>query len=271
MNESAREMAYRYDLFVATDWTERLDELVAKHVAVPAKGRLLEINCGTGARVLDIAGTLTEGEVVGVDPDPERIAIAIAKAEIAKAERYSFRVGNAADLDFDEGTFDVVVADASLEPPARLAPIAAEAARVARGGASVAVKVALRGSFDEFYSIYWEVLNDLGLVESVWSSLEALIGARPTLDEALGAVRDAGLTDIRPHQRKEEWRFESGAAFLESPIVADLFLDDWLAIVPASRLEEVRAALARTIDRERGGYYFDVSAKTLVAIGQKPA
>jgi ubiquinone/menaquinone biosynthesis C-methylase UbiE len=270
MNENAREMAYRYDLFVASDWTERLDELVAKHVAVPAKGRILEINCGTGARVVDVASSLEEGEVVGVDSDPERIAIAIAKAQTVKAERCSFVVGDAASLDFDPESFDLVVADASLEPPDRLAPIAAEAVRVARDGAPVAVKATLRGSFDEFFSLYWEALNELGLVDEVWAELEPIILARPTVDEALAAVKHAGAVQIRPHQRKEEFRFASGAEFLESPFVADLFLDEWLSILPPGRLEEARQAVARTIDRERAGYDFDVSAKVLVATGHKP-
>jgi ubiquinone/menaquinone biosynthesis C-methylase UbiE len=269
MNEDAREMAYRYDLFVASDWTERLDELVAKTVTVPDTGRLLEVNCGTGARVIELASTLKEGEVVGVDPDEERIAIADAKALTAKVEHCSFRVGDAAALDFDAGSFDVVVSDASLEPPARLAPIAAEAIRVAKPGAPVAIKLALRGSFDEFYSIYWESLSEIGLVDEVWPKLEDLIHTRPTLDDALAAVRGAGLKHARPHQRKEEWRFQSGAEFFESPLVADLFLDEWLSIVPPARLAEVKAALEKIIDRERGDLYFDFSAKALVLTGNK--
>jgi ubiquinone/menaquinone biosynthesis C-methylase UbiE len=269
MNETAREKAFRYDLFVASDWTERLDELVAKHLPPPTEGRLLEINCGTGARVIDLAAALEDGEVVGVDPDAERIAIAEAKALTANAERYSFQVGDGTDLNFESASFDSVVVDASLDPPERLAPLASEAVRLALPGAPVAVKVALRGSFDEFYSIYWEALNDLGLDDDLWPKLESLIRARPTQEEAVDTARRAGVVHAQPHQSKEEWRFQSGAEFLASPIVADLFLDHWLSIVPATRIDEVRTSIERTIDRERGGHYFDVSAKVLVVTGER--
>jgi ubiquinone/menaquinone biosynthesis C-methylase UbiE len=269
MNEHAREKAFRYDLFVASDWTERLDDLVAKHLTVPEKGRLLEVNCGTGARVIELASALKEGEVVGVDPDEERVAIANAKALTAKTENYSFHVGDAAQLDFDEGSFDVVVADASIESSERLAQIANEAIRVAKPSAPVAIKLVLRGSFDEFYSIYWETLNDLGLVDNAWPKLDSLIHARPMLDDALAAARRAGFKHVRPNQQKEEFRFETGAAFFESPLVADLFLDEWLSIVPPARLDEVKHALEETIDRERGGHYFEISAKALVVTGNK--
>ena len=127
----------------------------------------------------------------------------------------------------------------------------------------------LRGSFDEFYSIYWEALHEVGLDDNVWESLEALITDRPTLDGALAAVREVGISDATPHQQKEEFRFDTGEEFLVSPLVADLFLDDWLSIVPADRLGEVRETIERIIDRERGGHYFDVSAKALVVTGHK--
>jgi hypothetical protein len=51
--------------------------------------------------------------------------------------------------------------------------------------------------------------------------------------------------------------------------MSDLFLEEWLGIVPAERLGEVRAAVERIIDRESEGTYFDVSAKALVVAGHK--
>jgi ubiquinone/menaquinone biosynthesis C-methylase UbiE len=270
MDDKARELAFRYDLFIASDWSERFDELVSKHLNVPNKGRFLEVNCGTGSWAIAVALQLKDGEVVGVDASPERVALAQAKAQMANAERCSFVEGNAEGLAFEDDSLDLVVADSSLAPPSKLHSIASEAVRVARQGAPVAVKVSLRGSFDEFFSLYWEALFELGLADEVWGSLEALITARPTLEEAIKAVRSAGIAGIRPHQRKEEFRFDTAAEFLESPLVADLFLDEWLSIVPAERREEVRGALERIIDRERGNYYFNFSAKALVACGHKP-
>ncbi len=80
--EHRRERAYRFDLMIATDWCERFDVL-AEHVKMPKKGRLLEINCGTGCAAIALAATLDEGEVVGTDEDPDRIAIAQSKAGVA--------------------------------------------------------------------------------------------------------------------------------------------------------------------------------------------
>ena len=269
MEDNERERAYRFDLFIEPEWSERFDELVTKHVKTPDKGRILEVNCGTGSGTIARAAELKQGEVIGVDESAERIAIAQAKALTVEVENCSFEQGDAEHLRFEDDSFDAVIADASLTPPSRLHAIAAEAVRVARRGASVGVTVTLRGSFDEFYSIYWEALHEVGLVDEVWDSLRALMTARPTRDDALEVLREAGVSDVGAHQRNEEFRFDTGEEFLVSPLVADLFLDDWLSIVPADRLGEVRETIERIIDRERGGHYFDVSAKALVVTGHK--
>jgi ubiquinone/menaquinone biosynthesis C-methylase UbiE len=267
--EKDRELAYRFDLFVAPDWCERFNEILDEHVEMPKEGRLLEINCGTGARAIAVSETLKEGEVVGTDAGAERVAIARAKASAAGSKRCSFVEANPERLGFETDSFDGVVLDASLTEPARLGAVVAEALRVAHDGAPVVIKTILRGSFDEFFSIYWETLHDLGIDGDTWAQLEQIITGHPTFAEALETVRGAGLREPKPHRTKEEWRFENGAAFLESPLVEDLFLGEWFAIVPEDRRDEVRASIERLIDRESDGVYFDVSAKALVVSGVK--
>ena len=167
--EDRRERAFQFDLFVSTDWAERFDAIVAEHVDLPEEGRLLEINCGTGDHVVALASSLKAGEVVGTDVDPERLKLARAKALVAKSEKCSFVEADPRRLVFNDDAFDCVVLDASLESPDSLAAMASEALRVAATTASVAVKLPTRGSFDEFFSVLWEALHDVGIADEVWA------------------------------------------------------------------------------------------------------
>ncbi len=267
--EKDRELAYRYDLFVAPDLVERFDALLDEHLTAPTEGRLLEINCGTGGHVIATALAMEAGEVVGTDASTERIALARAKASAAKIEHASFVEADATALNFESSAFDSVVLDASLDDPARLSPTATEAIRVARKDAPVAIKVMLRGSFDEFFSIYWEALHDVGVDGDVWTEVEAMMTRRHTLGDALDVARKAGLRKAEPHVSKEEWRFEDAAALFDSPLMSDLFLTDALAVVPEARRGDVRGALGRIVEREYSGLNFHVSAKALVVVGIK--
>ena len=266
--EHARERAYRFDLVIATDWCERFDILLGEHLKLPAKGRFLEINCGTGSSVIARASGGADVEVVGTDEDGERITIARSKAEAA-AGASEFHVSSPDDLKLESGCFDAVILDATLEEPARLGPMVAEAVRVAREGAPVAVKTVLRGSFDEFFSLYWEAVHNAGLDDTVWAGLERLITRRPTLHEVIQALRSAHVKGATPHRSKEEWRFQSGKEFLSSPLVTDLFLAEWVAILPEERRADVMRDLASIVDREVDGHYFDVSVHAAVFVGHK--
>jgi ubiquinone/menaquinone biosynthesis C-methylase UbiE len=267
--DQRRERAFHFDLFVSTGWTERFDQIVAEHVDLPDEGRLLEINCGTGDHVIAVAANLKTGEVIGTDIDSERLNLARAKALVAKSEHCSFVEADPLHLGFVDNSFAGVVLDASLEPPGSLAALAVEAMRVASREATVAIKVQAGGSFDEYYSVLWEALHDVGIADEVWTRLEPIVTSRPSVADAVGEIRSAGLRHAEHHSTKEEWRFESTRELLDSPLARMLFLEASLALVPDSRREAVIEALERILDREMDGQYFSVSAKALVVAGQK--
>jgi ubiquinone/menaquinone biosynthesis C-methylase UbiE len=266
----AKELAYLYDLYIVPQWREPFDQILDEGLKLPEEGKYLEVGCGTGGYAIDLAARAgAKTSVVGVDPNVERLALAKGKAEIRKEERVSFQQGSAVALDFRDGEFDLVIGDGSMLPPSQLGQAFAELLRVAADGATVAMKLATRGSFDEFFSIYWEALYDLGLTEYS-PQLEGLITERLMVSDAEELAAAAGLKQIRCVTQKERFDFKDAATFLSSPLIETEFLDDWLAILPddAAR-QRVRQQLLKIIDRERYNADFDVSIKATVVIGQK--
>src|SRR5262245_12407393 len=158
----ARESAYRYDLFITPQWRDRFDTLFNENVELPLDGRILDVNCGTGAHAIEIAERLKEkGEVIGIDPSAERIELARAKAQVEKAERIEFEKGSATSLRFDDDSFDTVIGDASMLSTETAKAMLAEMVRVVKPGGRVVLKMTTHGSFDEFFSIYWEALHEV--------------------------------------------------------------------------------------------------------------
>jgi ubiquinone/menaquinone biosynthesis C-methylase UbiE len=265
-----KELAYRYDLFITPDWRDRFDTLVNEEVELPTEGRILDANCGTGAHSIELAEKMRGvGEVIGVDPSAERIEIARAKALAKKVDNVAFEQSTPTALRFDSFEFDAVLGDASMLPPDQVEDLLDEIIRVAQPDAPVVLKMVTRGSFDEFFSIYWEALMDAGLVEDVWGELEALIKERETTFEAERMAERAGLRDLKSFSSKEEFSFETGQDFMESPVIKDTFLSDWLAIAPEQRREEIRERLTAIIDRERHDATFEVSIKATLITGVK--
>jgi ubiquinone/menaquinone biosynthesis C-methylase UbiE len=265
-----KELAYRYDLFITPDWRDRFDTLINESVKMPLEGRILDVNCGTGAHAIELAERMRGlGEVIGVDPSAERVDIARAKAHAKKIDDVTFEQGSGAYLRFESHEFDAVIGDASMLPTDEIEDMLGEMIRVAQPDAPVILKMLTRGSFDEFFSVYWEALLDVGIADEVWGELEALINGRATVSDAEKMAAEAGLREVQIFNSKEEFAFETGDDFVDSPLIQDGFLDSWLGIVPAERNQEVLGRIVSIIDRERHNAPFDVSIKAAVVVGRK--
>ncbi|HXG91416.1 MAG TPA: class I SAM-dependent methyltransferase [Blastocatellia bacterium] len=265
-----KELAYRYDLFITPDWRDRFDTLVNESIKLPTEGRILDVNCGTGAHAIEIAERLKgRGEIVGVDPSAERLELARAKAQVKKLNDVAFEQALASDLPFESDQFDMVIGDASMAQADEIEDLLTEMVRVAQPDARVILKMATHGSFDEFFSIYWEALNDLNLVEEVWSALESLINERVTVTDAEQMARRLGLRHVESFISKEEFLFETGKDFVNSPLIEDVFLEDWLEVAPEERRNEVRERIVSIIERERHNAPFDISIKATLIAGVK--
>jgi ubiquinone/menaquinone biosynthesis C-methylase UbiE len=103
----------------------------ATHVR-PIPERVLDIGTGTGEAALFLAREFPRASVRGVDIADEMIRLAKAKVGLDPSGRVAFRVADASDLPFEDGSFDLV---AQLNMP----PFFAEIARVLRPGGSVIV------------------------------------------------------------------------------------------------------------------------------------
>jgi ubiquinone/menaquinone biosynthesis C-methylase UbiE len=265
-----RELAYRYDLFITPDWRDRFDTLVNESVKLPAEGRILDVNAGTGAHAIELAVRMRGlGEIIGIDPNAERVEIARAKAQAKKIDDVIFEQGSATDLRFESHEFDAVIGDASMLPADEIEDVLAEMVRVAQPDALVILKMVTRGSFDEFFSIYWEALLDIGMADEVWADLEAMINERATISEAEKMAARVGLSNVESFSSKEEFTFETGEDFIDSPLIQDAFLDRWLDIIPDELNQEVQDRIVSIIERERHDGPFDISIKATLIVGRK--
>ena len=270
VTKDAKELAYLYDLYIVPVWREVFDRLVDQEVKLPKEGRFLDAGCGTGGFANDLA--LKGGkkvEVIGVDASLERLSLARGKAEVTKTENIVFQQGELTALEFSDNFFDFAIGDVSLSDPAAIGPTLSELKRVVKEGAMVVLKLTTSGSFDEFFSIYWEALYNLNLTDFT-PELEGLITRRLTVTTAEEAAANAGLTQIRSVTQKERFDYPDATSFFRSPLIETEFLDNWLAILPDSETRtRVKEEMSKIIDRERHAMDFDISIKATLVIGVK--
>lgn len=266
--KSDKELAFLQDLFIAPDWGERFAELIDEHVKLPDEGKALYAAAGTGGHAMSLQERAGKNlEMLCVDENAECLELAQAKAT-ATREDIHFSQSRLDSLALPDNEFDLVIGNASLVSVPRVQKMFSEMVRVAGPGAMIALALPTYSSFGEFFSIYWEALHNTGLTDQE-AGVEQLITELPTVSEVEHMAEDEGLRDVTTWTRIEEFDYDSGEQFLNSPLVAEFLMPAWLALVPEDMRADLSREISRLINEERHEAEFALSVKATLVVGQK--
>ncbi len=172
-------------------WSRLVAADLLDWLAVPPGGDWLDVGCGTGALTRTILDKAEPASVTGIDAAEGFVAYA---REHVKDSRARFEVGDATALPFPDGTFSAAVSGLVLNFVPRPEAMAAEMARVARSGGTVALYV-------------WDYADRMQLMRVFWDCAVALDPASAEKDEGrrfpicnpeplAELFREAGLADV---------------------------------------------------------------------------
>ena len=153
---------------------------------------LLDVGCGPGSITADLAALVEPGPVTGLDRSEDVVARARKMAAGRGLSNLEFAAGNVYDLDFPDGTFDVVHAHQVLQHLAD--PVAAlrEMRRVTVPGGLIAVREA------DFHGMSWyPELPELADWMDTYQAIARGNGAQPDAGRRLISwVLEAGFTEF---------------------------------------------------------------------------
>ncbi len=118
-------------------WLGRLHQQIADRTAdlaltlAPAPRHILDVGCGTGYLLRQLAARCPQAELAGIDPAPAMIEAARAAAG---GDRLQLVAGTAEDLPWPAGTFDLIVSTTSFDHWADQQAGLAQCARVLAPG-----------------------------------------------------------------------------------------------------------------------------------------
>jgi SAM-dependent methyltransferase len=179
-------------------------ESLCEAVDLRAGERVLDVACGNGNATLAAARRF--GQVVGVDFVPELLA---RGRERAAADRLpvDFREGDAEQLPFADGAFDVVLSSFGVMFTPDQERAAGELARVCRAGGRIGLA---NWTPDGFIGQLFKVLG-AHVPPPAGLRSPAAWGTRARLEELFGAA--ASSIDVTP--RQHVFRYRSAEHFLE--------------------------------------------------------
>jgi ubiquinone/menaquinone biosynthesis C-methylase UbiE len=125
-------------------------------LSMVTEGQAVDLGCGPGHFVVDLAQAAPNLQVTGVDLSDEMLAQAEDRARRhGLADRIAFKKGDAAQIPFPDGSLDLVVSTLSLHHWSNPVGVLDEIARVLRPGGSFLVFDLRRDMPPPFYLLLW--------------------------------------------------------------------------------------------------------------------
>jgi arsenite methyltransferase len=229
-------------------WSSLFGELLLRHVPLRRNSTVLDVGCGTGFPLLELAQRLGSGSTVyGVDPWEAALDRARQKAAQWGVNNVVLMTGDASALALADDQVDLIVSNLGINNFADPIAVLTECRRVARPGARLALTTNLQGHMREFYEIYAGVLRDLGK-PAAGERLEDHIAHRATVERVTDLLSQGQFGVIQVIEEQAVLRFLDGSAFLRHFFIKLGFLDGWKGILEPAEYGEVFTALEAALN-----------------------
>ncbi len=235
-------------------WSALFGALLLRHVPLRSVQVAVDIGCGTGFPLLELAQRLgPSAQVYGIDPWAAALTRAERKARAWGVRNVTLFEADAASIPLPDAAVDLIVSNLGVNNVSDLAAVLRECRRVARPEARIALTTNLMGHMREFYAVLAGVLAAHGAAEAL-ARLEAHIAHRATVAGLQAALRMAGFAVTHVFEDETQLRFASGSALLAHSFIRLGFLPAWLDVIgplpQRALLSELEAALNELATRE---------------------
>jgi len=235
-------------------WSAPFGLALLQHVPLGAGLRVLDVGCGTGFPLIELAERLGSfSEVWGIDPWQAALERAKAKASQRGVTNLRLVRADAAWQPFPDGFFDLLVSNLGLNNFAEPDRVLAECRRTLKPGGCLALTTNFRGHMSELYLLFADVLAELH-PESL-EKLEAHVAHRSDPAAIRRWLEEGGFRITATHTDSFVMRFVDGSALLRHSFIRLAFLPAWRDLVPIEAREVVLRWLEERLNahaRDRG-------------------
>ena len=239
---SARDVALYDELPL---WSALAGELLLEGVPLAGARRVLDLGCGTGFPLLELAERLGRGSfVAGLDPWAQ--ALFRARAKIVRWSPGNAAVvrGNGAAMPFRSGAFDLVVSNLGVNNFEDAPGALRECHRVLEAGGILGLSSNLVGHMRELYAAFERVLAAAGDRDAP-ERLRRHIEHRATVASLCASLESAGFRVTAVREREAVLRFANSEALFAHHFIRLGFRPAWEEIAGPGSLAALRTELDR--------------------------
>lgn len=215
-----------------------------------SKMNVLDIGCGTGFPLIELANRLGEScRVYGIDPDRSLIERIKLKIQVQNLINAIVIDGKAEDLPFENDFFHVIVSNNGINNVENPEAVLVECYRVSRSGAQLIITVNLPGTMVEFYTVFEETLKEQGKLKKIEKMKAHINKQRKALDVTTSMIEKADFQIKQILEDSFTMRYLDGSAMFNHFSIKLGFFDKWKKILSPEDREPIIDNLEKKLNK----------------------
>lgn len=212
---------------------------------------VLDIGFGLGFPLLEVAQRLGSSSMVyGIDPWKTAIERVQIKINILGLTNIKLLEGFAENIPLPDNSIDLIVSNNGINNVQNLEKVMSECKRIAKKPSQFAATVNLDETMIEFYSELENVLREEELNESISKLKKHIHEKRKPLSELLELFELNGFGIKNVQHDSFKYRYVDATAMFNHSFIKMAFLDSWLDLVPANKIEEIFGLVENRLNRK---------------------
>ncbi len=230
-------------------WSSHFGQLLLDKLELRPNLRVLDLACGTGFPLFELAERHgLSSRFVGADINPAGLERASLKRHVHGSKNVDLARVDGAALPFASSVFDLIVSNLGVNNFPDAGQVFVQCARVAKAGARLVLTSNVQGHMAEFYAVYRQTLQDLGLADKL-ENMRANEEHRLSPKVISGLLEKAGFKVITSVVEPFTMRFLDGSALFRHFLVRLGFLDGWRGVAGPENEDRVFSALETNLNR----------------------
>lgn len=229
-------------------WAAPCAKLILDQVPLGGVNRYLDIGCGTGFPLLDLAQRLGSGcRAVGIDPWEAAARRCKEKILTLGLLNVEVLVQGFEEVSIERDSMDLITSCLGVNNFARPEEFFERAFEWLKPSGTLAIATNLTGTFTEFYELFAKTCKEggFGVREDEFT---AHVQHRGTIESYKAMIHKAGFASLRVVEAEFKLRYASGTAFLNHSVIASGFMGAWKSLVPQLEREALFAALEERLN-----------------------
>ena len=198
----------------------------------------IDLGFGSGFPLTEIALRLGDSSTVyGIDPWTDVFDRVRSKIEYYRLTNVRLIEGVAESIPLDDNSVDLITSNNGVNNVSDIDKVLSECSRIIKQGGQFIQTMNLDLSMHEFYDQLERVLSELGMIDEIQMMHEHITKKRPSIDWMVDRIQSQGFLIKDLIHDQFEYRFANGSAMLNHYFIRLAFMDSWISLLPADKLE----------------------------------